>query len=204
MTGAKSIMRGVSLVDAQPFHRNYMPRQVGSCLSCQTLDDKGEVVSADSIALYAALLSAGAILTGFCGTFLSFRIQREATYYRQPALDFQTGQARDVFIGLSHFTSSFLLLIIATLLAVVCGFILPLLSLVGAQVQPKLIVSGMVSSVVFVVGYFTCELVHYGVLNRKLLNDRSEWGRAWGVVSATVIFAAVAAAMVLGRGANVI
>ena len=37
MTGAKSIMRGVSLVDAQPFHREDMPRQAGSCPSCQTL-----------------------------------------------------------------------------------------------------------------------------------------------------------------------
>lgn len=159
-------------------------------------------MSSDAIALYAALLSAGAILTGFCGTFLSFRIQREANYHRQPALDFKTNQARDVFIGLSHFTSSFLLLIVATLLAVSFGFICPLLSLVGAQIPPKIIVSGMVSSVVFVVGYFTCELVHYRILNRKLLNDPREWGRAWGVVTATVVLAAVAAAVVLGEGAR--
>ena len=41
---------------------------------------------------FAEVLSAGAILCGFCGTFLSFRIQREAGYYRQVAIDFHSGQ----------------------------------------------------------------------------------------------------------------
>ena len=55
---------------------------------------------------YTATLSAGAILTGFCGTFLSFRLQREANYYRQVALDFETREARDVFVDLTHFTAT--------------------------------------------------------------------------------------------------
>jgi hypothetical protein len=160
---------------------------------------QGAAMSADAIALYAALLSAGAILTGFCGTFLSFRIQREASYYRQPALDPKTGESVDIAAGLSHFTSSFLLLIIATLLAVACGFILPLLALLGDPIQPKWIISGMVSSVIFVVGYFTCEMVHYEVLNRKLLNDRREWERSRGVVMATFIVAVIAASLVLAH-----
>lgn len=69
----------------------------------------------DPMSLYSSLLSAGAILAGFCGTFLAFRIQREANYYRQPALDFATGEARDVPIGLTHFTSGLLLLGIASI-----------------------------------------------------------------------------------------
>ena len=159
------------------------------------------MLTADAIALYAALLSAGAILTGFCGTFLSFRIQREASYYRQPTVDFKTGQGGDVYIGLSHFTSSFLVLIVATLLAVICGFILPLLALVGVPLQPRIIVAGMVSSVICVLGYFTCEMVHYGVLNRRLLNDRHEWGRSWGVVVITFLLATLAVVLVLTNAA---
>ena len=159
------------------------------------------VLTADSISLYAGLLSAGAILTGFCGTFLSFRIQREANYYRQPAVDLNTNTGGDVYIGLSHFTSSFLVLIAATLLAVVFGFILPLLALIGTPLQPAIIVAGMVASVIGVLGYFTCEMIHYGVLNRRLLNDRHEWGRLWGVVIITFLLAVLAAALVLANGA---
>lgn len=156
----------------------------------------------NAISLYAALLSAGAILTGFCGTFLSFRIQREANYFRQPAVDLKTGQGGDVFIGLSHFTSSFLVLIIATLLAVIFGFISPLLSLVGVPLQPRIIAAGMVASVICVLGYFTCEMVHYGVLNRRLLNDRHEWGRSWGVVTITFLLAILAMVLVLTNAAQ--
>jgi hypothetical protein len=154
-------------------------------------------MTAEEIALYAALLSAGAILTGFCGTFLSFRIQREASYYRQPAVDFATGKSRDVLIGLSHFTSSFLLLVVATLLAVCCGFILPLLALIGVTQQPRVVVAGMVSSVICVLGYFVCEMIHYGVLNRRLLNDSQEWGRSWDVVITTFLVAVVASGLVI-------
>lgn len=50
---------------------------------------------ARSILLSQSLLQAGAILAGFCGTFLAFRIQREASYYRQPVADFDTGRAAD-------------------------------------------------------------------------------------------------------------
>ncbi len=68
----------------------------------------------DPYSFYTATLSAGAILMGFYGTFLAFRIQREANYYRQPALDFGLSEARDVYIGLTHFSSSFLLIVMTT------------------------------------------------------------------------------------------
>ena len=145
---------------------------------------------------FSACLSAGAILTGFCGTFLSFRIQREANYYRQPALDFKSGRAKDIDIGLSHFTSSFLLLIVASLLAVLFGFLLPLLALTGINVPKQAVVAGMLSSVVFIVAYFSCEMVHFGVLNRKLLHDRHEWGRSTGIVF-VACFAAVVLSFVI-------
>ena len=57
----------------------------------------------DPQGFYTAVLTAGAILTGFAGTFLQFRIQREASYHRQPAVSFEEANAKDVFIGLTHF-----------------------------------------------------------------------------------------------------
>jgi hypothetical protein len=88
---------------------------------------------ADEQTFYAAVLSAGAILTGFSGTFLQFRIQREANYYRQPVLSYvegaEQGKAQDVPIGLVHFTGAFLLIIVSTLMAVTFGFVFPLLAL---------------------------------------------------------------------------
>jgi hypothetical protein len=142
---------------------------------------------------FSACLSAGAILTGFCGTFLSFRIQREANYYRQPAVDFKSGESRDIYINLSHFTSSFLLLMLASLLSVACGFVLPLLALAGMAVSKQIVVAGMTAGVVFVAAYFICEMVHYGVLNRRLLNDSREWGRSRGIVTTAILVAAVSA-----------
>ena len=156
----------------------------------------------DPETFYAAALSAGAILSRFCGTFLSFRIQREAAYYRQPALDYSTGKAKDVFINLSHFTSSFLLLISASLLAVIFGVVLPLLALGGVlwiETTPKLVISGLISTIVFIIGYFVCELVHYGILNRRLLNDPKEWGRARKTVSVTVLSAVLASLVIWWR-----
>ena len=139
---------------------------------------------------YNAALSAGAIFSGFCGTFLSFRIQREATYHRQPVLDFESAKAKDVYIGLSHFSTSFLLLILATLFAVFFGVIIPLLALAGVSFlleEMKFTVAGLISAVICVLGYFICELVHYEVLNRRLLNDINEWGRARLTISCTLL-----------------
>ena len=82
---------------------------------------------------YVAVLTAGTLLTGFSGTFLTFRIQREANYYRQPALSYDQEDARDIFIGLSHFTSSFLLIICSVVLDIVFGFLLPLVALADPQ-----------------------------------------------------------------------
>lgn len=146
----------------------------------------------DLQAFFAACLSAGAILTGFCGTFLSFRIQRESNYYRQPAVDFKSGAGKDIYIGLSHFTSSFLLLIVASLLSMVFGFVLPLLALAGGAIAKHVVVAGMISALVFIGAYFTCEMVHYGVLNRSLLNDRAEWGRSTGIVTSAFLLAVFA------------
>ena len=91
----------------------------------------------NSQTFYAAVLSAGAILTGFSGTFLQFRIQREANYYRQPVLsyveDAAVGKAQDIF-GRDPFTGAFLLIIVSTLMAVAFGFVFPLLAL--AEMAP--------------------------------------------------------------------
>lgn len=129
---------------------------------------------------FSAALSAGAILTGFCGTFLSFRIQREAAYHRQPALDYDEGDARDVYIGLSHFTSSFLVLILASLVTMGFGFVLPLFALAGLGgefITVKMVAGGLVTALMLISGYFLVEMRHYHILSNKLLHDRAEWGR---------------------------
>jgi hypothetical protein len=51
---------------------------------------------------FESVLAAGAILSGFCGTFLSFRINRESNYYRQPALSYEEEKAKDIYIGRTH------------------------------------------------------------------------------------------------------
>lgn len=143
---------------------------------------------------FSAALSAGAILTGFCGTFLSFRIQREAAYHRQPALDYEKDKAKDVYIGLSHFTSSFLVLILASLVTMVFGFILPLIALAGsgsAMVTVPVVTGGLVAALVLISGYFLVEMRHYHILSNKLLHDRAEWGRQNGVVAICVFLAVV-------------
>lgn len=149
---------------------------------------------------FAAALGAGAILSGFCGTFLSFRIQRESAYYRQPVLDYTSGEAKDVYIGLSHFTSSFLLLILASVVSIIFGVVLPLIAMAGANLiwqSPKIIVAGLIASTVLITGYFVCELVHYGILNRNLLHDPGEWGRSRKTVGVTILSSLLAVVLVL-------
>ncbi len=146
----------------------------------------------DSQTFYAAVLSAGAILTGFSGTFMQFRIQREANYYRQPVLsyveDAAEGKAQDTPIGLTHFTGAFLLIIVSTLMAVAFGFVFPLLALAEMAppfVSPKFVTVGLLSTLFPLLGYFLTELIHYRILSTRLLHDISEFQREWpGVVIA--------------------
>jgi hypothetical protein len=145
---------------------------------------------ADSGSFFATVLSAGAILAGFCGTFLTFRIQREATYYRQPVVDFDQEKGKDVFIGLTHFTSAFLLIVLATLFSVVFGFLIPLLAVGGsawAGGLPGLVVGGILAALVLLGAYFVDELVHYRILSTRLANDASEWRSEWWIVGAGVV-----------------
>lgn len=156
-------------------------------------------MSADVGQFYSAALVAGSILSGFCGTFLSFRIQRESAYYRQPALDFDSGTARDIPILLSHFTSSFLLIIVASILALTFGVIVPLLALSGVgwlYARPKLAVAGIIASTIFIAGYFVSELLHYRILSSKLFNDSSEWGRNTKTTAITFLLAILFAALI--------
>ena len=145
---------------------------------------------------YTAVLAAGAILTGFSGSFLQFRIQRESNYYRQPAVSYEENKGRDVFIGLSHFSGSFFLIICAIVLEMIFGFCLPLLALANADLSaanPKIIAAGLIAALIFLLGYFAAELVHYEIINVKLLNDRREWGRQWPLVISTFVVALLAA-----------
>lgn len=146
---------------------------------------------------FAAALSAGAILCGFCGTFLTFRIQREAGYYRQVALDFNSGQAKDIYVGRTHFTSAFLLLTLATVSSAVFGFVLPLLALNGTACvasRPGVVAGGMIAALILLGSYFVAELVHYRILSGRLVNDAREWKTEWWIVAFGVLAAGVCVA----------
>src|SRR5438067_526276 len=98
--------------------------------------------------LFQSLLSVGAILAGFCGTFLAFRIQREAKYSRQ---------------GLAHFTSPLLLLLCASAIICIFGILFPILALAGSQwllSRSRFAVAGVVAAIVLLAAYFVDELVH--------------------------------------------
>jgi hypothetical protein len=73
------------------------------------------------------------------------------------AHSFENREARDVDVGLSHFTSSFLLIIVAVLMTICFGLIAPMLGLLKADIiltQSRTIVGGLISSLMFLIGYF--------------------------------------------------
>lgn len=144
----------------------------------------------DAQGFFESVLGAGAILTGFCGTFLTFRIQREAGYHRQPALSYSDERAVDVHIGLSQFSSSFLLLIMATLSAIIFGLSFPLIALAGcswAFARPELVVAGLLATLILLVGYFFNELVHYRIVSSRLVSNAREWGEEKWIVIVTIL-----------------
>jgi len=150
----------------------------------------------EPIRFFEAIINAGAILTGFCGTFLAFRIQRESNYYRQPALVYKKEEAKDIYIGSTHFTSAFLLLILATLCSMFFGFLIPLLALAGcswAFAQTALVVAGLIASLILLITYFLDELIHYEILSTELVNDAREWKRESLIVVGGLLVAIVSA-----------
>jgi len=157
---------------------------------------------------YEAALTACAILSGFSGTFLSFRIQREASYFRQPCTfckdDLHPTQYRDnrpyiqghdVGIGLSRFNSSFFLIILGTCCLMAFGVFMPLvaLSLRGRWLpSPGLITAGIVGSAVLVAAYFLDELIHYEILKwGRFFCDLKEWRCEWIIVVSGFLLAAL-------------
>jgi hypothetical protein len=131
------------------------------------------------MAFFESIIGAGAILSGFCGTFLAFRIQRESNYYRQPAVSFELEQGKDVFIGRTCFSPAFKLLVFGTICSVVFGFLLPLLALAGCAwvtSKQRLVVAGLIATVVLIGAYFLAELVHYQILNTRFLRGKRKKG----------------------------
>jgi hypothetical protein len=150
---------------------------------------------------YEAALTAGSIIFGFVGTFLNFRIQREANYHRQPGPD---SDGQDVYLGLSHFTSSLALIILAGFIAMIFGVFEPLAALAHWTTiasSPACIVSGIVVSLILIVGYFFDELFHYKITCKL---DSEGWRREWWIVGVTVILAVgcgIGAFLAIGRSA---
>jgi hypothetical protein len=146
---------------------------------------------------YEAALTAGAILSGFNGTFMAFRIQREANYYRQPVLDFQEAQGKDVWLGLSRFNSSLLLIILGTLCSMIFGVFWPLAALAHCHLfmsGPAPILAGIVASGTLVAAYFLDEIIHYEILKLSWPGFRSDlrsWRREWWIVVVGILLAIV-------------
>ena len=143
---------------------------------------------------YMAALTAGSILSGFIGTFLNFRIQREANYYRQPVPDFDSEQARDVFINRSRFPLSLVLILLGAVCSITCGVFLPLAALarwVQLTVTPASILAGLVAATILVAAYFFAEMFHYGMLRI----NRPEWSREGWIAAGAIPLAAVLAAI---------
>jgi hypothetical protein len=160
----------------------------------QTRPKKHQEMTPDETrTFYEAAITASAILSGFNGTFLSFRIQREANYYRQPVLDFKEKRGVDAGIGLSQFNSSLLLIILGTLCSMMFGVFMPLaaLSRWGRYTpNPALILAGIVASGVLVMAYFFNELIHYKILKWSRLScDLKGWGYEWLIVISGVLLA---------------
>jgi hypothetical protein len=159
----------------------------------------------DERSFYESIISAGAILSGFCGTFLSFRITREASYYRQAVCDFDLEKARDVFVGLTHFSSPLFLLILGTLCSVSFGFVIPLFALAGVSgllIHPNLVVAGLVGALVLIAAYFIDELVHYRVISTRLLDDAREWRAELPIVLGGILIALILALATFASIAN--
>jgi len=152
---------------------------------------------------YEAALTAGAIVSGFIGTFLAFRIQREANYDRQPAVNFSPSgskaRARDVDIGLAHFTSSFLMILLAGIVSISFGVAWPLLALAHwppAMTGPAPIAGGLLGSMILVAAYFLDELVHYRILSGRLKNDVAEWKSELAIVVGGILLSVLAYVLV--------
>jgi hypothetical protein len=132
---------------------------------------------------YEAALTAGAILSGFIGTFLNFRIEREASYFRSPQGTMRNQQ---------HFTSSFFLIITSAICSVVFGIVLPLFALAQGDrfaVSPATILAGIIGSLVVVGANFFDELFHYEIICKP---DCEGWKRELWIVVGGVLLAACA------------
>jgi hypothetical protein len=127
--------------------------------------------------VYEAALAGGAVLSGFIGTFLSFRIAREANYYSQPVFDCKQQKWKSAEINLSHFPPSLLLIILSWVGSTLFGLLCPLWALArrSPSPSPALIFAGILSSIILVAAYFLVEMVHYRMF-------RFKWGSEWGLV----------------------
>ena len=100
-----------------------------------------------------------------------------------------------MYIGLTHFTSSVLLLILASLCSMVFGFLFPLLALIGAAcalVTPPVIAGGLIATLVLLAFYFFDELLHYQIVGESLAQDAREWGREVPLVIVALVLAIAA------------
>lgn len=141
-------------------------------------------MNATDTGFFGTVMTGGAIIAAFCGSFLVFRIQREAEYFRNP------GQG---YVGQQYFSPSFLLLILATAGATLAGVVLPLLGLSGVRapfLTPRAVVAGLFGAIVLLGGYFINELVHYRIVFEGWRGDLEGWEREWPL-AVVLIFSSV-------------
>ena len=129
--------------------------------------------------VFSAVMTAGAIISGFCSTFLSFRIQREA-------IDYRKGNRQ-------QFSISLVLIILATVISLLVGVIFPLIALVKFNITwltTRLVVSGLISGIILLVGYLFNELFHYRMFFQKYwpeIEMKDEWKRESPILAIFVV-----------------
>ncbi len=116
-------------------------------------------MSQDLTTFYSAMLTVASILAGFYGTFLSFRLQREAQFFRNRRQQ--------------HTTPSLLVLVMGIVMLGWFGIWQPLSFFAGRVVSQESTIRGVVTALLLGVAYFVLELLHYEILFRwggKLYN----------------------------------
>lgn len=130
---------------------------------------------------FSEVIGAGAILTGLCGTFFAFRIQRESTFYSQPYRK-KDGTWEVSLIDRTHCTAPFRLLCWAFFASLCFGLCIPLLGMVGIKhplVTPFVVTVGLFVAIILLIFYVLAELLHYHLFkcNSKITEEKTEEDR---------------------------
>jgi hypothetical protein len=141
-----------------------------------SLNETEENMCIETAKFFSDMIGAGAILTGLCGTFFAFRIQREATFYSQPYCN-DEDEWDVVVIDRTHFSAPFFLLSFAFLASLISGLVIPLLGMLGIKnfiVSPGFATGGLFVAIILLGFYIIAELQHYHLFKGNSKNTEEE------------------------------